>query len=65
MSALSQYFQYYCTDIPLCDLHMRLVESDVGLCFYVALARASQAVAGEDRRRSEGSCLGFTPASAR
>lgn len=63
VSALSQYFKYYCTDILLCDLHMRLVESDVGLCFYVALARASQAVAGEDRRLSKWSCLG-TPASA-
>lgn len=64
MSALSQYFKYYCTDILLCDLHTRLVESGVGLCFYVALARASQAVAGEERLMSKLSYPG-TPASAR
>jgi len=63
VSALSQYFKYYCTDILLCDLHVGLVGSDVGLCFYVALAQASsQAGAGESPARRPYLALLLLPA---
>lgn len=63
MSALSQYFKYYCTDILLCDLHVGLVGSDVALCFYVALS--TSIIPGRSRREPSQAALPGAPASAR